>query len=482
MHSQGAVGGGGGLTSNRADCYHGEVEQATLGFPNGRKVWTVAGLLASVKLGLEREYFDVWIEGEISNFHRAASKHCYFTLKDGQAQLRAALFAPKARHLNCELRDGMQVRVRGRISVYEARGDLQCSVEWVEPLGRGALQAAFEALKLKLADEGLFAQERKRPLPKLPRRVGLITSARGAAVADIVHVLRRRFANIEILLYPVAVQGEAAAGEIIAALEFFAGPGAGRADVLIVGRGGGSLEDLWPFNDEGVARALARSPVPTISAVGHETDFTIADFVADVRAPTPSAAAELVIASRAELERQQSALRRHLEQAMLLLLLRRRNQLDGLARHRALQQVRDRAYQFGQRLDEINRSLEATIGRRLQIRRRRLDAAGRAIGHLDPRRQITSAQAGLAARRERLASVARGQFAMRRQRLQHAADLLKERNPLRLLERGYTLTYDASGALATGPECFDPGDAVRVRFAQGWLDAEAKGKGIEGKG
>jgi len=453
------------------------MEQASLAFPAARKVWTVAALLASLKQGLEREYFDVWIEGEISNFHQAASKHCYFTLKDGQAQLRAAVFAPQARRLNCKLRDGMQVRVRGRVSIYEARGDLQCYVEWVEPLGRGALQAAFEALKIKLGDEGLFASERKRPLPKLPRRIGLITSARGAAVADILQILRRRFANISVLLYPVAVQGEAAAGEIRAALEYFAGENAPSVDVLIVGRGGGSIEDLWPFNDEGVARALARSPIPTISAVGHETDFSIADFVADVRAPTPSAAAELVVASRGEMERHQSALRRHLQQAVRMALLQRRSQLDRLARHRALGRVRDRARQCGQRLDELSRSLESIARRRLQLPHRRLAAAGAGLARLDPGRRLAAAQARLAARREHLAQVAREQLALRRHRLEHLAALLGERNPLRLLERGYALVYDAQGALATSPDPFAPGDPLRIRFAQGWLDAEAKRRG-----
>jgi exodeoxyribonuclease VII large subunit len=451
--------------------------QGELDFLPQRRLWTVSGLLAQLKQGLEREFFDVWIEGEISNFHQAASRHCYFTLKDGQGQIRAALFASQARLLRVKLRDGLQVRVRGRVSVYEARGELQCYVAHVEPIGRGDLQAAFEALKEKLAREGLFDAGRKRPLPALPRRIGLITSPRGAAIADMVRVLHRRFPNLDLLLYPVAVQGAAAAGEIAAALDYFAAPGAPEVDLLIVGRGGGSLEDLWPFNDERVARALARTPVPVISAVGHETDFTIADFVADVRAPTPSAAAELAVRPKPEFVREQAALRRHLEQAMRYRLLRRRHQLDDLARHRAFYALQQRMTQRGQRLDELTHRLEGAMRRQLARSERRLTAAAAHARRQDPRLRLAAARRRLERGAERLGALWRERSAARRHRLAGVAALLEERNPLRLLQRGYALVFDAHGGLATAPEAFRDGDRMRIRFAAGWLDAEArKGK------
>jgi exodeoxyribonuclease VII large subunit len=451
--------------------------QGEFAFPSPRQVWTVSGLLAKLRQGLEREFFDVWIEGEISNFHQAASRHCYFTLKDGQGQLRAALFATQARYLRCKLRDGLQVRVRGRVSVYEARGELQCYVEQVEPIGRGDLQAAFEALKEKLAREGLFDPARKRALPVLPRRIGLITSPRGAAIADIVRILQRRFPNLDVLLYPVAVQGEAAAGEIAAALDFFASPQAPAVDLLIVGRGGGSLEDLWPFNDERVARALSRSPVPAISAVGHETDFTIADFVADVRAPTPSAAAELAVRPKVEFLREQANLRRHLEQAMRYRLLRRRHQLDDLARHRTFYALQQRMTQRGQRLDELAHCLERAMHGRLKHLQLRFNTAAVHARRQDPRLRLSLTRRRLERLAERAAGQLRAQAAARRHRLEALAALLEERNPRRLLQRGYALVFDAGGKLATAPEAFADGDPLRIHFAAGWLDAEARRRG-----
>ncbi len=447
--------------------------QSELELTPPRRVWTVSGLLAQLKQGLEREFFDVWIEGEISNFHQAASRHCYFTLKDGQSQLRAALFASQARYLRVKLRDGLQVRVRGRVSVYEARGELQCYVEHVEALGRGDLQAAFEALKEKLAQQGLFDAARKRPLPALPRRIGLITSPRGAAIADMVRVLHRRFPNLDLLLYPVAVQGEAAAGEIATALDYFGAPGAPPVDLLIVGRGGGSLEDLWPFNDERVARALARAPVPVISAVGHETDFTIADFVADLRAPTPSAAAELAVRPKAEFLREQAALRRHLEQAMRYRLLRRRHELNDLARHRAFYALQQRMTQRGQRLDELTHRLERALRRQLERLERRFTSAAAQARRQDPRLRLAVARTRMERLQERLTGLWRERAAARRHRLAAAAALLEERNPLQVLRRGYALVFDAQGRLATAPEAFAAGDALRIRFAAGWLDAQA---------
>ena len=452
-------------------------DQASFSFPPARKIWTVSALLASLKQSLDRDFFDVWVEGEISGFHQAASRHCYFTLKDGHGQLRAALFATHARLLKFKPRDGLQVLARGRLGLYEARGELQCYVEHLEPLGRGSLQLAFEQLKEKLAAEGLFDAGRKRPLPALPRRIGLITSPRGAAIADMVRILQRRYPNLHLLLYPVAVQGEAAAGEICQALDYFARQPAGAptaVDLLLVGRGGGSPEDLWPFNEEAVARALARSPVPTISAVGHETDFTIADFVADLRAPTPSAAAELAVRPKADLLREQAGLRRHLEQAVRYRLLHRRHQLADLTRHRAFYAVRHRLAQRGQRCDELQHRLQAAMRRQLERRQRRLAATAARLRDQDARARLARTRARLQAAQQALLARWRAPAARRRARLDRLAALLEDRNPLVLLRRGYALVYDRHGRLATSPDAFADRDPLRIRFAAGDLEAEAK--------
>ncbi|HXR96557.1 MAG TPA: exodeoxyribonuclease VII large subunit [Terriglobales bacterium] len=452
--------------------------QASFEFPpSARKVWSVSGLLASLKQTLDREFFEVWIEGEISNFHQAASRHCYFTLKDATGQMRAAMFATQARFLKFKLRDGMQVLVRGRVSVYEARGELQCYVEHVEPLGHGALQIAFEQLKQKLEAEGLFAAARKRPLPVLPRRVGLVTSARGAAVADMMQILRRRYPNIGILLYPVAVQGEAAAGEIVEALAHFARQQAGDrdwVDVLIVGRGGGSLEDLWPFNEEAVARALTRLPMPVVSAVGHETDFTIADFVADLRAPTPSAAAELVVRPKEEFAGMIAAGLRHLQQAARFGLLHRRQKLADWSRHRAFHALTHRLMQRAQRVDELNARMQAVERVRLEEIERRLATAAQRVQQHDVRTRLARVRAALEAQQQAILTGWRSRVTAQGHRLAALEAVLRERDPLSILSRGYALVYDAQGRLATTPAGFADGDALRLRLAQGWLDAEVK--------
>src|SRR5215467_627310 len=270
-----------------------------------RRVWTVHDLITAVRTQLEREYTDVWVQGEISNFRPAESGHLYFTLKDDGAQLRVVMFRLQARLLRFRPENGLQVIARGRVTVYEDRGELQLSAEFLEPRGAGALQIAFEQLKAKLATEGLFEQSRKKPIPLLPRRIGVITSPRGAALHDILNVLRRRHESVSVLIYPAQVQGDTAAGEVAAGIRFFnraARDPKTAVDVIVVARGGGSAEDLAAFNNEHLARTVAESKLPVISAVGHETDFTILDFVADLRAPTPSAAAEMVVHSKQQVE------------------------------------------------------------------------------------------------------------------------------------------------------------------------------------
>src|ERR1700757_235008 len=288
-----------------------------LGFtfrPPERRVWKVRDLVASVRTHIEREYSDAWVEGEISNFRAPESGHLYFTLKDGNSQIKVVMFRSSARLLRFRPADGLQVVVRGRITIYEDRGELQIAAEYIEPQGAGSLQLAFEQLKAKLEAEGLFATERKKPLPSLPSRIGVVTSAQAAALRDILNILERRHHSVNILIYPAQVQGDAASHEVAAGVRYFNQHD--NVAVIIIARGGGSAEDLASFNDEALARSIAASEIPVISAVGHETDFTITDFVADLRAPTPSAAAELVIRSRQEIEDHASPLHDPLTPAM----------------------------------------------------------------------------------------------------------------------------------------------------------------------
>ncbi len=449
-------------------------EQLGLEFQAERRVWTISALVARLRQQLEHDFFDCWLEGEISNLKQSAARHYYFVLKDGRAQLRAVMFASAARGLKTPPRDGLLARVRGRISVYEERGELQCLVEWLEPVGAGALQAAFEQLKQKLEAEGLFARERKRRLPLLPRRVGLITSPRGAALHDLLRVMRRRYPNLDLLLYPVQVQGASAAAEICAALDWFGRRRA--ADVLIVARGGGSLEDLQAFNQESVARAIARSPLPVISAVGHETDFTIADFAADLRAPTPSAAAELVVRPKQDWAAECENLRRRLTQQLRYRLVGLRRRLDLLTR---FEPWRARLRQQAQRLDELSFRMQRGLRRGLQARRRSLERAAAAVREHSPRRRLERLEQALEARQQACRSAYRLYLNAARRRLEQAAGRLEERNPIAILNRGYALVYDLEGRLVATPSAVNPGDGVHVQFATGWLEAEVKRRRME---
>src|ERR1700731_898667 len=313
-----------------------------LGFrftPPERRVWTVRGLVAAVRSHVEREYSDAWVEGEISNLRAPDSGHLYFTLKDGNAQIRVVMFSSKARLLRFRPADGMQVVVRGRVTIYEDRGELQIAAEYLEPKGAGGLQVAFEQLKAKLEAEGLFAAERKKAIPTLPSRIGIVTSPQAAALRDILNILQRRHPTVSTVIYPAQVQGDLAAAEVAAGIRYF--NQSRSVEVIIVGRGGGSAEDLAAFNNEALARAVAASEIPVIWAGGHETDFTIVDFVADLRAPTPSAAAELVIRSRVEVESQSEAVRERLVRAMERKLLEARNALMERAQDGAFARVLD---------------------------------------------------------------------------------------------------------------------------------------------
>jgi len=449
------------------------VEQFALDFNLApeRRVYTVGELNAAIRAALDREFRDVWVSGEISGLKLAASGHFYFTLKEREAQVRCVAFRSAHRYWKFKPADGLAVLARGRIDVYEARGEYQLLVESLEPQGVGALQLAFEQLKKKLAAEGLFAAERKRPLPRFPRRIGLVTSPRGAAIADMIHILSRRFPGLHIRLFPAQVQGEGAVEEVCRGLNYFSRTK--WADLVIVGRGGGSLEDLWTFNEEAVARAIAACSVPVISAVGHETDVTIADFAADMRAPTPSAAAELAVPMRQDLEARIAAIRVRgvtalryrlamLERAWRRLGIERASAVLNRRVGRALQTLDDLDHRARERVrtalisrENRRRALEARL-RRFDMRPRLADA-----------RQRTEAARALAQERIRM------RLARRRANWERLAAKLGQLSPLRVLERGYAIVSNATGILKD-PAAAPPESRIRVRLAKGELQAKVE--------
>src|SRR3989454_2874540 len=402
-----------------------------LGFsfkPLDRRIWTVRDLVAAVRTHIEREYSDIWVEGEISNFRAHDSGHQYFTLKDENAQIRAVMFRSQARLLRFRPENGMQIVLRGRVTIYEDRGELQISAEYLEPKGAGALQVAFEQLKAKLEAEGLFDSSRKKAIPVLPSRIGIVSSPQAAALRDILNILRRRHHSASILIFPAQVQGEAAAIEVSAGVRYF--NKARNVDVIIVARGGGSAEDLAAFNHEGLARAVASSEIPIISAVGHETDFTIIDFVADRRAETPSAAAELVIRSRQEVEEQAEGLQQRLVRAIRYRLLMGRQALTELARHGAFARMMELINQRQQKLDDLLYRLERSQRQMLEQQRRRWESAGAAGRHYDVRRMLTGVGKEIDARGAALAAATRRLVLQRRSRLGKLSGQIEALSPL----------------------------------------------------
>src|SRR5690606_35135468 len=374
-----------------------------------REVLTVSQLNARARRLLEEVFPQVWVEGELSNLARPSSGHMYFTLKDSGAQVRCALFRQNAARVRMDLRDGLLVRARGRVSLYEGRGDYQMILDTLEPAGDGALRQAFEALKLKLQNEGLFAAERKRPLPSHPARIGVITSPSGAAVRDIISVFGRRAPFIELIISPTAVQGREAAPQIVRALERADGAG---FDALIIARGGGSLEDLWPFNEEIVARAVAACRTPIVSAIGHETDVSICDFVADMRAPTPSAAAELLSPDTQALLLQLQRGQRQLQQCMKVRLARERLRLDNLRQR--LRHPGERLAQQSQRLDELDMRLQRAWQQRLEQRRQQLLNLRGRLQHQHPERLLRLLHERVAQLQQRLPRAMQLQLQQRR--------------------------------------------------------------------
>jgi exodeoxyribonuclease VII large subunit len=439
-----------------------------------RRIWTVRDLLASVRTRLESEYTDVWVEGEISNLRAHASGHLYFTLKDENAQIRVVMFRSSARLLRFKPDNGMQVIARGRVTAYEERGELQISAEYLEPKGAGALQIAFEQLKAKLQAEGFFEAGRKKPIPALPNRIGVVTSPQAAALRDILNVLGRRHHTANVLIFPSQVQGEAAATEVSSGIRWF--NKARNVEVIIVARGGGSVEDLAAFNDEGLARTVAASEIPIISAVGHETDFTIIDFVADLRAPTPSAAAELVIRSRHDIEDLSESLRERLGRAVRYRLLMARQSLTELAHHGAFARMMDSLGRRQQRVDELIYRLENAERRVLEQHRRRLETAAGAVRHYDVRHYLAAMHDQLQSRTSSLRAAFRTILLHRRSRLERLAGSLEALSPLAILERGYALVFDPSGKLVKDADAVKIGDEVSAKLAKGEIKAGVKDK------
>ena len=438
----------------------------------GRRVWAVKDLVSAVRTHVEREYSDTWVEGEISNFRAHDSGHLYFTLKDESSQLNAVMFRSQARLLRFRPENGMQVVVRGRITIYEDRGQLQISAEYLEPKGAGTLQIAFEQLKAKLQEEGLFEASRKKPIPVLPRRIGIITSPQAAALQDILNILQRRHHTANVLIFPAQVQGEPAATEVSTGIRYF--NRSHTVDVVIIARGGGSAEDLAAFNDEAMARIVAASEIPVISAIGHETDFTIIDFVADLRAPTPSAAAELVIQSRQNLDEQLAALDQRLEKATRYRLLMARQNFIELARHGAFARIMDSIRRRQQKLDDLLYRMAHAERNRLEGQRRKFEILSAAVRHYDLRRVLSGIRKELDNQVTAMSSAARNFLLTKRLRLGQLTAQMEALSPLAILDRGYALVFDANGKLLKDAAKAKSGDEITARLSKGTIAATVK--------
>src|SRR5713226_6054770 len=450
------------------------MSQLTFNLMPDRRAFTVTELTAKIRDLFARNFTDIWVTGEISNCHEAQSGHIYCTLKDERAQVRCVCFKNQLRTMKFRPEDGLYVTVRGSISVYEARGEYQIYIEHIEPVGLGALQLAVEQLKKRLEAEGLFAADRKKPLPLLPSRIGLITSPSGAAVRDVVRILRRRFRNVHLTVYPVRVQGDGASTEIVRALQFF--NRRQMVDVLILARGGGSLEDLWAFNEEEVARAIFASEIPVISGVGHETDFTIADFVADVRASTPSAAAELVVQTRREFDKHIADLRETLSGLIRYRLLEMSRRVHELSARRGFRRPLDLLRQQRQRADEMTSRLALGLRARLEQSRKRFTAAYLRIASFDFRVKMAAFRLRLERHTAELGVRIERFLRAKRDRLEKLALQLQDRSPLRVLERGYAIATDAAGNLLRDAAQVALGDTVAIQLHRGKLSTEVKRK------
>ncbi|SEK21894.1 exodeoxyribonuclease VII large subunit [Ectothiorhodospira marina] len=426
---------------------------------------TVSALNEAVRAELEGSFPLIWVEGELSNLARPASGHLYFSLKDSGAQVRCALFRNRARLLGFRPTDGTQVLARARVSLYAPRGDYQLIVEHMETSGDGALRQAFEALRRQLEAEGLFDPAARRPLPAFPRRVGVVTSPSGAAIRDILSVLRRRFPALPVLIFPVPVQGTEAAPAMVRALEQAAHQG--NCDVLILARGGGSLEDLWAFNEESVARAIRACPVPVVSGVGHETDVTIADFAADLRAATPSAAAELVSPNGQDLIQRVAHQQALLQERMNRRLHALRLQLQTLERHLRQQHPERRLQDRSQRLDELEQRLRQAMVRRQQDQRARLQVLWSRLQRTSPAARVLTGQERCEQFSQRLHRAMDLRLERLNTRLTGNARTLHTVSPLATLGRGYSILADESGQVIRTASQVQPNQRLQARLGEG---------------
>jgi exodeoxyribonuclease VII large subunit len=430
-----------------------------------RRIWPVRELVQQVCEQVEQEYADIWVEGEISNCRPAPSGHLYFTLKDADAQLPVVLFRRQALLLRFKPEDGLHVLVRGRASVYAQRGQLQLVGETIEPVGAGSLQLAFEQLKERLKAEGLFDAARKRPLPAFPRSVGIVTSPGGAVIRDFLNIIARRHAGLNVLVCPAAVQGEQAPGEVEAALAQL--NSSGLVDVIVIARGGGSLEDLSAFNSERIARAIVASILPVVSAIGHETDFTIADFVADLRAPTPSAAAELITEAQHRIAERVETQANRLERAARFQLLHARQQFDRVAVDRAERRTTAMLHRLSQQLDEFGFRMDSSINGLVRARQREVAELAADVLHHEPRQMLARMRERLGVGRTRLERSLERTLRRWSAQLDALDGRLRSLSPLAVIERGYALVLSGDGAVIRSTTQLAPGDQIRTRLNDG---------------
>lgn len=449
-----------------------------------RRPLTVSELTQQVRAAVETRFRSVWVEGEVSNFRAHTSGHWYFTIKDETAQLRATCFRNTNRAIRFRPTNGLQVRARGRLTVYEPRGEYELEVEGLDPVGAGALRVAFEQMRERLSAEGLFDEERKRPLPLFPRRIAVVTSASGAALRDILTVISRRTRTVDVLVAPARVQGEGAAQEIVRAIELLnryhlEAIASGReavegVDAIIVGRGGGSIEDLWAFNEESVARAISASAIPVISAVGHETDTTIADLAADVRAATPSAAAELVAAREDELEALVFNHTRDLVRAVRFRLINERSRVAEAAMSQGFDDVRARLHNTGAMLAQTRHRMETLVNRATARLSRRTNALSCLLSPARLSARVAESRVRFALASAALDAAARSRLDDERARLAVMLASLDALSPLSVLERGYALVHDSRGRLVRDAREVQAGDTLKLRLAVGTLTARVE--------
>ena len=439
--------------------------------PPAPKAWTVSKLTRHVRMALETQFRNVLLEGEISNFKRSAQGHLYFSLKDDAAQIRGVMFRNAARALKFEPDDGLEVTVRGQISVYEARGDYQLNITSMEPKGVGALQLAFDQMRAKLEKEGLFEASRKQQIPFMPRRIGVITSQTGAVIHDMINVLTRRMPGIPVVLHPSAVQGDIAPLGLITAMRYLNSVAHEQEiDVIIIGRGGGSMEDLWAFNDEELAREIAASAVPVISAVGHETDFTICDFVADLRAPTPSAAMELAVPNREDLLTKVGSLDSRLRLIQDQRLSNLRERLNSLSSR--LQSPDYVIRQHIQKVEGLSDRLQMMLDNRVGVTRQRLDSLSQKLTIMDPRKELAGRKREIDQYADRLQHGMQNLIARRKDQLASKMELLDAKSPLTIMRRGYAAVLKPDGKLVRSASELETDETVQIQFEDGRMSAK----------